>query len=191
MLISIELDLGETEIAEIASVLESDDGNLAAILSRHFKASALEYLAMYRGQKVFRRGSDLLEYRLLLLIETAFEGVIPDEHEVARLFQTTPGESRALIRSILAKYQYRIKEVIKRTISQKLAEAGQEEEGGPYSVVINSVNIVLEMNRILADLDGSLQPVKKKRGCVSTYEIMPSSFEILRQAVDSVNQPQG
>ncbi len=103
MLISIELDLGETEIAEIASVLESDDGNLAAILSRHFKASALEYLAMYRGQKVFRRGSDLLEYRLLLLIETAFEGVIPDEHEVARLFQTTPGESRALIRSILAK----------------------------------------------------------------------------------------
>lgn len=191
MLISIELDLGETEIAEIASVLESDDGNLAAILSRHFKASALEYLAMYRGQKVFRRGSDLLEYRLLLLIETAFEGVIPDEHEVARLFQTTPGESRALIRSILAKYQYRIKEVIKRTISQKLAEAGQEEEGGSHSVVINSVNIVLEMNRILADLDGSLQPVKKNRGCVSTYEIMPSSFEILRQAVDSVNQPQG
>jgi hypothetical protein len=39
------------------------------------------------------------------------------------------------------------------------------------------------MNRLLADQDGSLHQVKKKRDSVSTYEIKPSSFKALAQVV--------
>ena len=138
---------------------------------------------MYRGQKVFRRATDIHEFRLLLLIEETFSGLIPDEHEVTKLFQTTPSESRALIRSVLAKYQYKIKEGILGTVRSTLQRAAQEIQGGDYSVVIKSLNIVGEMNRLLADHDGSLHQVKRKRNSVSTYEIKPSSYNALAQAV--------
>lgn len=183
MRIEIELQLSNAEAAEIAAILGCAEEDVPTQLASHVSASAQEYLAMYRGQKVFRRGTDILEHRLFLLIDTAFDGKIPDEHQVTSLFQTTPSESRALIRSVIAKYQYKIKNGIKRTIREILDSASQAGEGADHAVTINSVNIVEEMNRLLADHDGGLSQVKRKRGSVSTYEIRPSSFNALRQAV--------
>jgi hypothetical protein len=44
------------------------------------------------------------------------------------------------------------------------------------------------MNRLLADHDGGLHQVKRRRGSVSTYEIKPSSFDALAQAVGMKNE---
>lgn len=183
MKIEIDLELSQDEVEEISAILGCSGDDLPGVLAHHVRASAREYLSMYRGQKVLRRATDIHEFRLLLLIESTFSGRIPDEHEVTRLFQTTPSESRALIRSVLAKYQYKIKPGIIETIKSVLGRAGQEVDGGDYTVAINSLNIVDEMNRLLADQDGGLHQVKKKRGSVSTYEIKPSSFAALAQAV--------
>jgi len=183
MKVEIDLELNQDEIMEISAILGCSEDDLPEVLANHIRASAREYLSMYRGQKVLRRATDIHEFRLLLLIETSFSGRIPDEHEVTRLFQTTPSESRALIRSVLAKYQYRIKIGILKTIKMTLGRARQEVEGGDYVVAINSRNIVDEMNRLLADQDGGLHQVKKKRDSVSTYEVKPSSFAALAQAV--------
>jgi hypothetical protein len=181
--IAFELELNQDEIIEVSSILDCSVNDLPGVLGQHIRASAKEYLSMYRGQKVFRRATDIHEFRLLLLIEETFSGRIPDEHEVTKLFQTTPSESRALIRSVLAKYQYKIKERILGTVRSTLQRATQEIDGGDYSVVIKSLNLVDAMNRLLADQDGSLHQVKKKRDSVSTYEIKPSSFEALAQVV--------
>lgn len=134
---------------------------------------------MFRGQKVFKRGSDMLEYRLLLLIETAFNGVIPDERTVSSLFQTTLTESRSLIRSVISKYQYQLRTHVERTLSASLTAASRQNNAQDYTVAINSQNVVDELNKALADIDGSLSPVGKKKGCVSTYEISPSSYNRL------------
>jgi hypothetical protein len=48
-----------------------------------------------------------------------------------------------------------------------------------YTVVINSHNIVDELNKALAQIDGGLSPVVKKKGSVSTFEIAPSSYNSL------------
>lgn len=186
MNIEVYLNLDQDDVTEIAEILGSTENELPQELARHIKASANEYLSMYRGEKVFRRASDIHEFRLLLLIEYTFSGRIPDEHEVTRLFQTTPSESRALIRSVLAKYQYRIRAGILETIKTALSRARQETPGGEYSVAIRSLNIVDEMNRLLADRDGTLQPVKKVRDAMSTFEIKPSSFNELAAAVGMV-----
>ncbi|WP_087720854.1 hypothetical protein [Salinicola salarius] len=179
MQITTTLTFTAVEEEEISAILGCDVADLNDRLNSCLGASIQEYLAMFRGQKVFKRGSDLLEYRLLLLIETAFNGEIPDERTVSSLFQTTLTESRSLIRSVISKYQYQLKSHVERTLSSSLMAAIRQNNTQDYTVVINSQNIVDELNKALADIDGSLSPVGKKRGSVSTYEISPSSYNRL------------
>lgn len=177
--ITTTLTLNPAEEAEISAILGCDVADLNNRLNSCLGASINEYLTMFRGQKVFKRGSDMLEYRLLLLIETAFNGVIPDERTVSSLFQTTLTESRSLIRSVIAKYQYQLRTHVERTLSASLLSANRQNNTQDYTVVINSQNVVDELNKTLADIDGSLSPVSKKKGSVSTFEIPPSSYNRL------------
>lgn len=179
MQITITLNLTHAEEAEIAAILGCNVASLNDRLSACSGASINEYLAMFRGQKVFKRGSDMLEYRLLLLIETIFQGVIPDERTVSSLFQTTLTESRSLIRSVISKYQYQLRTSVERTLRASLTAATRQNNAQDYSVVINSHNVVNELNTALAEIDGSLSPVTKKKGSVSTFEIPPSSYNHL------------
>lgn len=179
MQITTNLTLTAAEEAEISAILGCNAADLNDRLNSCLGASINEYLAMFRGQRVFKRGSDMLEYRLLLLIETAFNGVIPDERTVSSLFQTTLTESRSLIRSVISKYQYQLKSHVERTLSSSLIAANRQNNTQDYTVVINSQNVVDELNKSLADIDGSLSPVIKKKGSVSTYEISPSSYNRL------------
>ncbi|WP_217883844.1 hypothetical protein [Halomonas citrativorans] len=97
------------EEAEISEILGCSVADLNGKLNSYVSASFKEYLSMVRGQKVFKRGSDMLEYRLFLLIESAFGGTVPDERTVSSLFQTTLTESRSLIRAVISKYQYQLR----------------------------------------------------------------------------------
>lgn len=168
-----------TEEAEITAILGCTTTELNTRLNACLGASLKEYLTMFRGQKVFKRGSDMLEYRLFLLIEHIFNGVIPDEKTVSSLFQTTLTESRSLIRAVMSKYQYQLRTYIDATLRASLVAATRQDPTQDYSVVINSHNVVDELNKALADIDGSLSSITKKRGSVSTYEITPSSYNRL------------
>lgn len=179
MEITTTLTLTPAEEAEISAILGCEVTDLNNRLNAYLGASINEYLAMFRGQKVFKRGSDMLEYRLLLLIETAFNGIIPDERTVSSLFQTTLTESRSLIRAVISKYQYQLRTCVDRTLRASLTAAKRENSTQDYTVVINGQNVVDELNKALADIDGNLSPVRKKRGSVSTFEISPSSYNRL------------
>lgn len=179
MQIVTNLNLTPLEEQEVAAILGCSVADLNIQLDKFLGASISEYLAMFRGQKVFKRGSDMLEYRLLLMIETAFDGVIPDERTVSSLFQTTLTESRSLIRAVISKYQYQLRTYVEQTLIVLLNAANRQNNTQDYTVVINSQNIVDELNKTLADIDGSLSPVAKKRGSVSIFEISPSSYNRL------------
>lgn len=179
MHIDAELELDATGAVELAKILSCTDQELAGKLALCASAAISEYVSMFRGQKVFRRGSDINEYRLFLLITTALENRIPDEQMVCRLFQTSTTESRALIRSVMSKYQYLLREAIDSSMRQTIQAAQRDGEDGSFEVIVNSLNVVEELNRVLASIDGTLQPIAKKRGSVSTYEISPTSYQRL------------
>lgn len=164
---------------ELARILGCDAAALPGVLGRHAEAALSEYLSMYRGQKVLKRGSDMLEYRLYLLISIALAGRIPDEQFVSALFQTTSAESRRLIRSVLSKYQYQLQEGLRATMAASMTNLAYDREGGVYTMVLNNTNIVDELNKLLAAADGTLTPVTRRRGSVSTCDIRPSSYEQL------------
>ena len=174
--VTATINISEQDQEELAQILGCDRANLEEELQKYASAAIQEYVSMFLGQKVFKRGTDILEYRLFLLIEEAFENKVPDEQDVCKLFQSTSTEARSLIRSVISKYQYQLKTALDRTIKAILNNATRENEHNPYTVTINSQNVVEELNRQLASIDGSLTPVTKKRGSVSIYEIKPSSY---------------
>jgi hypothetical protein len=170
------INLSDEEQSELAQILGCNDANLQEELGKYASAALQEYTSMFLGKKVFKRGTDILEYRLFLLIDEAFENKVPDEQDVCKLFQSTSTEARSLIRSVISKYQYQLKSALLKTIKEILNKASRENDQNPYAVSINSQNVVEELNRQLASIDGSLTPVTKKRGSVSIYEIKASSY---------------
>ena len=174
--IQVTVALSPSERKDLAQILGCTQQDLPTRLGEFLSGAGKEYVTMFLGQKVFSRGSDILEYRLFLLVQSAFGNQIPDEQDVSRLFQTTTNESRSLIRSVMSKYQYQLREAIDSSLVRVLETAEHPEDDGPYVVTINSINLVDELNRVLADIDGNLPPVSKKRGSVSTFEVEPSSY---------------
>jgi hypothetical protein len=176
---TLNLNLNETN--ELARILEAVPDELPAKLTGFASAALREYVSMFLGQRVFSRGSDILEHRLFLLIEEALGNTIPDEQEVSHLFQTTATESRSLIRSVMSKYQYQLKTAIETSLQEIVKSAKQTQKGYPFLIVVNSQNLIDELNRLLAEIDGTLPPVIKQRGNVSTYVIQPSSHARLKK----------
>jgi hypothetical protein len=176
MKITSNIELERNDEEDLAIILGCTSEELAQKLSMHGTAALHEYITMFLGQKVFRRGSDILEYRLFLLIDNALDVLIPVEQVVSNLFQTTATESRSLIRSVMSKYQYQLRESIENSISAILENALKDDDEEKFVVVVNSANLISEMNSTLAEIDGNLPPITKKRGGISTYEIQPSSY---------------
>ncbi len=105
MQLSVSVELTESDQTDLARVLGCTPKELPERLSLYGAAALREYIEMFLGRQFFRRGAEHNEYRLLLLILGPLGKRVPDEREVSKLFQTTTTESRALIRSVMSKYQ--------------------------------------------------------------------------------------
>jgi hypothetical protein len=184
MSIKVEHGLGPDDSAKLAGILRCKPGDLDRVLGPYVTAALQEYIRMFVGQRVFTRGADIREYRLLLLILNAFGNKIPDEQRISDLFQTTASQSRALIRSVMSKYQYELSSAIKATIADTIKSANQSKPGADYEFTVNNQNVVEAMNRTLASLQGTWPQVAAKTGTVSTYVIKPSSRDKLVEHYD-------
>jgi hypothetical protein len=179
MPVSVKLNLTQAERDQLAGVLACDKNDLDKILEPYAAAALEEYGRMFIGQRVFTRGRDIQEYRLFLLIRGPFKNAIPDEQAVCDLFQTTTTQSRALIRSVMSKYQYELSQAITDTLKKHIAEA--QPDGADWTITVNSENIVEHLNRQIAALDGTLPQIEKKRGAISMYTVRPSAYQKLRE----------
>jgi hypothetical protein len=175
-MITTRLNLDMREKEQLAGILHCATEELENELESYSAAALEEYCRMILGQKVFRRTQDIKEYRLYLLIKEVFSNKIPDDQEISNLFQTTPSESRSLVRSITSKYQYELQSAIQDTLIEIIRRATYNENEETYTVTINSTTKIQELNNIIASLDGTLPMINKKRGTVSSYVIKASSY---------------
>jgi len=176
---NIKIGISQEMERTLSEILKCDIDGLNRELSKIASAAIEEYIKMMLGEKVFTRGSDIREYRLFLLIINYFEGNIPDERIISALFQTTQSESKSLLRSTLAKYHYMLKDSINASIIRVLSRDLIQNENGNYIVKNIPINIIDEMNRIVSEIDGSHNQIKKQRGTLQVYEIPPATYEAL------------
>ena len=177
--ISATLNLTPQDEADLVRVLGCKPADLSTVLGPYASAALTEYVMMFLGQKVFTRGSDIREYRLLLLIQQVLGNHIPDEALVSRLFQTSSSESRALLRAVMSKYQSQSHGAAEQSIRDILAVATGDPKEGPLLITVDNAIIVEHLNRALAESDGTLAKVMRHENSVSTYEVKPASFKAL------------
>jgi hypothetical protein len=170
-----EVDPGEKEL--LKSILHCEDHEFNEKLNKVASAAFEEYRKMILGQKVFTRGRDIIEYRLFIFIKYFFGGKIPEEQKICDLFQVTATETRSLIRSIMSKYQYELRETIITSVREEVQKIVKDEHGEDYKISIQNQYIKDELNRILGTLDTSLPIIEKDKGTISTYIIKPSSYQ--------------
>jgi len=180
MNINFTKELTTEEANLLQDIFNCDEANLQLMVTELAVAATQEYLDMVLGKRVFTRGQDIKEYKLFLLIKHFFGGFIPDEQTITTMFQTTTTESKSLLRSVMAKYQYELKESINNTIKNVLQnEVDFDEVKDVYKVSKIGLNIVDEMNNTLSQINGSLSQVNKKRGASHIFEIPAASYEEL------------
>jgi len=177
MPITIELDLSEEELNQLARILRCKVGDLETTLEPYARAATEEYVRMFLGQRVFTRGSDMREYRLFLLIKEALDNGLPSEQRVCDLFQTTRGESRSLLRSVMSKYQYLLEDALEVTLRNTLENVKTRDNH--YVITVNSKHVVEQLNQRVESLDGTLPPIRAASGSISCYEVQPSAFSRL------------
>jgi len=180
--LQLSIDLSEPDANALCSILGCDQATLSNRLSDCAGAALNEYVEMFLRRRMFSRGSDFREYRLLLMVEKVFGKEIPTEAVVCCLFQSTAAGSRIMIRSVMSKYQYELQSALRQAIQTILAEATQQPDHGSYEIVLNNSTIVELFNQKLAEIDGTQRPVQRQKDSVPTYEIVPASYGILCKA---------
>ena len=179
--IQTTIELSEDEAQALKEVLPDEEHSLFQDkLNKVASAAVEEYCRMILGQKVLGRANDIREYRLRLLIKTLYNNTIPSEQAVSALFQTTPSESKALIRSTALKYKYELKEALHATLKGIIKKAENMDQDGTHYVIIDSPAQVDELNRILLSENGIVPKIKKDLRTLSQYIITESSYAILK-----------
>jgi hypothetical protein len=177
------MNLNTAERKQLAAIIGCKTSELAKSTSKFADAAKEEYVRMILGQRVFTRGSDIREYRLLLLIQNVFPTRLPTEQQICDLFQTSTSQGRSLLRAVLSKYQYELQAIIHNSLKQLLSNAEQIEETDLHRITVDSECEIEALNRKLASLDGTLPQVTKAKGMVGAYEIKKSAFDQLKDAL--------
>jgi hypothetical protein len=179
------MQLTTAEKNQLAAQFDCAKSEISQRLKAYSTAATEEYVRMILGQRVFTRGSDVREYRLLLLIQHVFDGLLPGERTISALFQTTTTQSRALLRAVMSKYQYELSGAITKSLVAAISGAELSENKAIYTLVSDSENIIDALNKEIAMVDGALSQISKARGTVSTYEIAPSAYSALQARLNS------
>lgn len=179
MNITFQIDIENEDKAVLAHALDCAVNEVEAKLQAHARASLEEYVQLYLGRRVFSRGSDILEHRLALLIEHAYEGKVPPEGEIAALFQITLPQARSLVRSTLSKYRSQLRDATEKTVKSLLETAIWQNNDAEVWIEIPAANVVDLMNQALVRRDRGAAGVKRHKDAIATYVVTKVAYAVL------------
>jgi hypothetical protein len=159
----------------------SNETAFADALARVTLAALDEYRHMFLGIGLPSRANEIREYRLYHLIKRYFQNRIPDELEVASMFQLPISRSRNLILNVLARFRYDLEDEILNTLRSIIADAENIDDGREYRVYITSANMVDELNRIISRSGRRFRPLVRVKNEPNFYTIAPDSYDLIRQ----------
>lgn len=158
-----------------------DEAAFNASIGRITLAALDEYRHMLLGIGLPSRANEIREYRLYHLIKRFFRTRIPDELEVASMFQLPITRSKNLIQNVLARFRYDLEDEIHDSLYTIINEAEEIDEGFEYRVYITSTNMVDELNRIISRSGKRFHPLSSVRNEPYFYAIAPDSYDLLRK----------
>lgn len=180
--ITTSIALSSDEEKQLTAILNCSTTTFKKTLEAISSAAMEEYTKMILGSKVFSSGTDMRVYRLCLLIDRCFRNILPNEEMVSRIFQTTTTQSRALLRSVVSKYQYVLKEIINRTISKLVEETIviSPKKNEIFLAINNNSHFFIDLlNEKISSLDVTLPSVSLRPHCSASYQIQLNTYRAL------------
>jgi len=176
--IAFDINLSATEEQLLCKILQCVPADLGTHLSGVGKAALTEYIRMFTGEKVFTRGKDIMEYRLISLIQNYLAGRMPNENEISRMFQTSSTESRTLLKAISSKYQYVLEQIIEDSLRNKLNSDARQNRNVDFRIPLESAFYIEGYNKILGQ-NPKYTPLLKDVGTASVYIIKNAEYAYL------------
>lgn len=176
--IQFKIELDEETTERLIQALGGKQSKLAETLSIYGKAALLEYIEMFSGNISLRMAVDTREQRLLQIILAVYEGDVPDEAIVARLFHITRGQARSLLRAVLEKRAFELREHIRKACVAVIKPIDAKSTD-PIEVVIKNPRIFEALNQILIDNSRAVPPLKSVG--ISKYRLDKASLAVLRK----------
>ena len=156
-----------------------DDAEFSEALQKVLRAALSEYKDMFLGMGLPSRADEIRQHRLFHLIKHYFVDGMPSEAEVASMFQLTQSRSKSLIRFVMTRFRYNLEQEIHNTLKATVEQAQFHDGSHEYRVVIQSDNVLEELNRIIGAVAPNLDPVRKVRNMSRTYSISEDSYTVL------------
>lgn len=187
MKIEIDVDLiddGEKEKL-MALFRTNNDGDFNIALKGIAYSAMTEYKEMLLGKGLPTRADEIKQHRLYHLIKHYFNGRFPSEAEVSSMFQLTDSESKALIRNVKTKFKYQLEKELSYTLRSAISSAELSEIKAEYHVVIQSDNVLEELNRLISTYAPHLDPITKVRGSARKFQISEDSYALLENQLNA------
>ncbi|MDP3045541.1 MAG: hypothetical protein U1D96_01215 [Eubacteriales bacterium] len=170
----------EDEEKKLRSLLSATTGEeFGEAIGKVLMAALTEYKEMLLGKGLPTRADEIQQHRLFHLVKHYFGGRIPTEAEVSSMFQLTESESKSLIRNVRTRFRFQLEQEIHSTLRATVASA--EQAGEEYKVVIQSNNILEELNMIIGVNRPGYDPITKIKNCARKYRISEDSYDFLRE----------
>ena len=179
--LQFDVELDDDIVERLDATMRCDQSNREKLVSDYARAAFFEYTFMTAGDKVFTRFADLQEYRLFLLVEHYFHGLIPSDQEIASFFHIPYTTARSLARSMMSRYRNELGSVIHGSAREIIKKAEKVEDGSGVRriLAITSINMVDELNDAIAMSGSGQAPVAKIRNTMSNFSVPESSYKIL------------
>lgn len=185
-------EIGDQDAGELAAIFQCNLDELSAKLKPYALAALQEYVEMFLGREPMSRTSDVKEFRLYTMMLKAFGGGIPDEELTGSLFQLNQLQVRALIKSVLRRYQHRLRketDIALKGAFESIPGKWDEKEA-EKEVEFKSKALLDGLNQIIARKSGSAVLIRLKPGTAHTYVIKPSGYKTLKEYFEGKNSRQ-
>lgn len=171
---NFSFDLSGDDTAALADTLGCSQENVGENLRLYAPAALREYVEMFAGQAL-TGVSDMRERRLMAILLALPTENFPTDERIARLFNLTSLQGRALLRATLSRHRARLKRTMeaaaRRFIAACQGEAGAEREARfPNAVVIEMLNAQLSV------ATAPRSPIRRKPGTFDTYVVANGAF---------------
>ncbi len=181
--VNVDEVLDTRNLEQMQRILEtSDPDEFQDKMEKLAKAGLYELSRMVMGESLPTRAVDIQQNRLLHLIMYFFDGNLPKEEEISRIFHITYSQARTLLLNVRSRFILELEGAEKKAVEYVVNEAEAKDQSEPasdYTVVIRSPNVIQLVNDVLGREKPFLDRIQPIGNC--GYEISADAMKTLKE----------
>lgn len=172
--LNFSVDIADDEAVVLADTFGCTPEDVGENLQFYAQAALREYVEMFAGQAMTGI-ADMRERRLVEILLALPAAHFPTDERIARLFNLTSLQGRALLRATLSRHRARLKGAMEAAARRFIA-ACQGDAGAEREARFPNVVVIEMLNAQLSAANAPRSPIRRKPGTFDTYLVANGAF---------------